>query len=69
MTKNMGSIDRIVRAIVGIILLVLAFTGGWSTLWTVIAAVVGLVLLATSALGYCPPYSILGIKTNKADDA
>lgn len=68
MTKNMGSTDRIVRAIVGVVLLILAFTAGWSTLWTVIAALVGLVMLATSAMAYCPPYSILGIKTCKTDN-
>lgn len=67
MTKNMGSADRIARAIVGIVLLVLAFTAGWGGLWTAIAAIVGLVMLGTSAMGYCPPYQILGIKTCKTD--
>lgn len=69
MTKNMGSADRIIRAIVGIVLLIAAFTAGWGTFWTVIAAIVGLVMLGTSAMGYCPPYQIFGIKTCKTDKA
>ncbi|SDI66248.1 YgaP family membrane protein [Aliiruegeria lutimaris] len=69
MTKNMGSADRIARVVIGVVLLILAFSAGWSTLWTAIAAIVGLVMLATAAMGYCPPYAILGIKTCKRDNA
>ena len=68
MTKNMGSIDRIARAVIGVVLLVLAFGGGWSTLWTVIAVIVGLAMLGTSATGYCPPYAIFGIRTCKSEN-
>lgn len=60
---NMGGMDRAIRAIVGIILLALYFMGtvtgaiGW------VALIVGILLLATAALGWCPPYSLLGIST------
>ena len=63
MTKNVGNIDRIIRAVVGIVLLIAAFTAGWSTLWTVLAVVVGLVMLGTAAARSCPAYSILGFRT------
>ncbi|MDV7145792.1 DUF2892 domain-containing protein [Tropicimonas sp. TH_r6] len=69
MTKNMGSLDRTARAIVGVVLLVLAFSAGWGTLWTVIAALVGLVMLGTAAMGVCPPYAIFGINTCSRDDS
>jgi hypothetical protein len=66
MTTNMGTIDRGLRAIVGIALLAGAFVLGWFGGWMVWAAVVvGVVMLATSAMGNCPAYSILGIKTCK----
>jgi hypothetical protein len=66
MTTNMGTIDRGLRAIVGIALLAGAFVLGWFGGWMVwAAAVVGVVMLATSAMGNCPAYSILGIKTCK----
>jgi len=60
MSVNMGSADRIIRALVGIILLALVFVGpqtpwGW----------IGIVPLATALMGSCPAYSLLGIKTCK----
>lgn len=60
MTNNVGGIDRIVRIGLGGLLVVLAVTGqvgawGW----------IGLLPLATGALGWCPPYSLLGINTCK----
>ncbi len=60
MSANMGSADRIIRAIIGIVLLALVFVGpqtpwGW----------IGVVPLGTALIGVCPLYSILGIKTCK----
>ncbi len=69
MTKNMGSLDRVARAIIGAVLVVFAVSAGWSPLWAVIAALVGLVMLGTAAMGYCPPYAIFGIKTCSKDDS
>ena len=60
MSINMGSADRIIRAIVGIVLLALVFVGP-QTAW----GGIGIVPLATAAVGNCPAYSILGIKTCK----
>ncbi|MBK6649733.1 MAG: DUF2892 domain-containing protein [Betaproteobacteria bacterium] len=58
MTKNVGGIDRILRIVAGLVLIALAATGtvgmwGW----------LGIVPLATGAMGWCPPYSILGFNT------
>ncbi|MDU8912701.1 DUF2892 domain-containing protein [Aestuariicoccus sp. MJ-SS9] len=64
--KNMGKTDRMIRAVLGVVLLILAFaslSGGWA--W--IAGIVGIVMLATAAMGSCPPYSLLGINTGKND--
>lgn len=60
----MGSADRLIRAIVGVVLL-LAFFFWLSGTWGWIALIVGVVLLATAAMGSCPPYSLLGINTCK----
>ncbi|SNR97794.1 YgaP family membrane protein [Antarctobacter heliothermus] len=61
--KNVGQSDRIIRAIVGIVAIIAFFmiSGGWS--WLLL--VVGIVMLATAALGTCPPYALLGINTCK----
>lgn len=57
--KNVGSLDRGFRALVGIVALVLAFTtlGVMAgSLWGIVAAVVGVVMLGTAAMGMCPLY-------------
>lgn len=58
MKNNVGGIDRILRIVAGLVLIGLAATGmvGW---W----GWLGVVLLGTGAIGWCPPYSILGINT------
>ena len=58
MKSNVGGIDRILRIVVGFELIGLAATGtvGW---W----GWLGIVLLATGAIGWCPPYAIFGWNT------
>ena len=58
MTQNVGTLDRLIRLVVGIALVSLVFVGpqtpwGW----------IGLVAIATAVLGWCPPYTLLGINT------
>ena len=60
MTRNIGDVERIVRAIVGIGLISLVFVGP-QTWW----GLIGLVPLATAVIGWCPPYALLGISTCK----
>jgi O-antigen ligase len=60
MKTNVGGIDRFLRIALGVVLVTLAATGtvglwGW----------LGLVPLATGLLGWCPPYTLLGINTCK----
>lgn len=64
MKLNVGTIDRIVRAIVGIALIA-ATVAGWSVLW----GLVGVVLLGTAALSFCPVYALLGKSTCAAPPA
>lgn len=55
---NEGTVDRVVRVVLGLALLSLVFVGP-QTLW----GLVGLVFLATGALGSCPIYTALGLST------
>ena len=58
MKSNMGSIDRALRIIVGLVLVGLALTstvGWWG--WLVIIPIV------TGALGNCPLYSVIAVNT------
>ena len=67
MTTNVGTLDRILRAALGLVLLYLAFFSGLhlfaEPLFKYGAAVVGVVMLATSLMKMCPLYSMLGLKT------
>jgi DUF2892 family protein len=56
--KNVSNIDRLIRFAVGIALLALVFVGPKS--WW---GLVGIVPLATSLVGFCPLYRLLGINT------
>jgi hypothetical protein len=63
MVRNESNVDRTVRALVGAVLLI-AWVAGWLTgTLAVVLGVVGIVLLATAAMGFCPLYRVLGIST------
>lgn len=58
MTVNVGTLDRVIRIIVGVVLIALVFVGpqtpwGW----------IGIIPLASAIIGWCPTYSLLGVKT------
>ena len=58
MKSNVGGIDRILRIVIGAVLVVLAATGqvgvwGW----------IGVVPLLTGAVGFCPLYPLIGLST------
>ncbi|MDO9565081.1 MAG: DUF2892 domain-containing protein [Bradyrhizobium sp.] len=61
--SNVGSIDRAARIIIGIVLLAFAIPLGFpQTGWNWIGWI-GIVPLATGALGYCPAYSLFGFSS------
>jgi len=60
MKRNVGTIERVIRAIAGIGIISLAFVGPKTT-W----AYLGIIPLLTSIAGFCPLYALLGIKTCK----
>lgn len=55
---NEGGIDRILRIVVGLAVLSLAFVGP-QTPW----AYLGVIPLLTGIIGFCPLYALLGINT------
>ena len=58
MKTNMGTIDRALRVIVGLVLIALAVTqtvGWWGWL--------GVIPLATSLFRFCPAYTLIGAST------
>lgn len=63
MTRNMGTMDRIIRTAVAVGIAVLYFTGVISGTLAIILVVIGAVFLLTSMVGTCPAYSVLGVST------
>jgi len=63
MKTNESNLDRIIRLIVGAALLALYFTGTAAGGLGTAALVLGAVLLLTGAVGFCPLYALLKIKT------
>ena len=57
MKINVGGIDKILRIVVGLALIAWALMGGPVWAW------VGVVPLATGAIGWCPAYNLFGINT------
>lgn len=56
--KNVGTVDKVIRIILGLVLIALVFVGpqtpwGW----------IGIIPLATGLIGFCPLYSVFGINT------
>lgn len=58
MVANTGGIDRVLRAVLGIVLIALVFVGP-QTAW----GWIGVVPLATAAIRFCPLYTLLGLNT------
>ena len=68
MTVNVGTVDRALRALLGLAAVALVFAGpiaepgGWG--WERIAlAAVGAIMLGTSAMKFCPLYRNFGLRT------
>jgi len=58
MEKNVGTVDRVARVVVGVVLIGLVFVGpmtpwGW----------IGVIPILTALVGWCPAYRLLGIRT------
>ena len=68
---NVGSTDKKLRIIGGLVLLAISFMalGGLSTTLGIIAIVVGVVLLVTGLVNFCPAYKLLGIGTVKSSNS
>lgn len=60
MPKNINSIDRALRIIIGLALISLVFIGP-QTLWRLL----GMVCIITGFIRFCPLYRIIGLSSGK----
>jgi len=63
MKANVGGIDRIVRLLAGLGLIVVGALGLVASPWNMVAMGAGAVFVLTSVISFCPLYTILGINS------
>ncbi len=65
MKKNMGTVDRIIRVLLAVVVLILYLTGNITGLAAAILGIIALVFVLTSIIGFCPLYVPFKISTIK----
>jgi hypothetical protein len=63
---NQANWDRILRVVLGIVLLYLGLGGVVAGGWGTVLAILGTILLVTGVVGICPLYALLKFSTKKA---
>jgi len=65
MKQNMGTLDRIIRFILAVIIGILYFTGQISGTAAIVLGIIAIAFILTSAVGHCPAYTPLKLSTKK----
>lgn len=68
MKKNMGTVDRVVRILIAVVIAVLYFTDQITGTAAIILGIIAVVFLLTSLMGSCPAYLPFGLSTKKAEE-
>jgi hypothetical protein len=67
MKKNMGTIDKVIRILVAVMVVILYFTNLISGTLAIILLAVSAIFVVTSILGFCPLYLLFGLSTSKKE--
>ncbi len=65
MKTNESLLDRIIRIVIGVVLIVVAYLGVVTGAWQWVAYVIGAIALLTGIAGFCPLYTLFGFQTKK----
>jgi Na+(H+)/acetate symporter ActP len=65
MKQNMGTLDRLIRFILAVIIGILYFTGQISGTAAIVLGIIAIAFILTSAVGHCPAYTPLKVSTKK----
>ncbi|MCD4809743.1 MAG: DUF2892 domain-containing protein [Methanosarcinales archaeon] len=63
MEKNEGTVDRVIRVILGSVLIIGPMQFGLSGVLAIIMMLIGLIMLITGIIGHCGLYTVIGINT------
>ena len=69
MKKNMGGADRSIRILLAAVFAYLYFGGIVTGTWGLVLVILGGVFVLTSLIGFCPLYTLIGIKTCGSKEA
>jgi hypothetical protein len=67
MKKNVGTIDKVVRILLAVVVIVLYFTNAISGTMAFILLALAAILIVTSFVSFCPIYYFLGLRTRKKE--
>lgn len=67
MKQNVGTADKYIRVLLAIVIAILYFTDVISGTLAIILAIIGVALIITSLLSFCPAYAVLTISTVKKE--
>ncbi len=65
MKRNIGTVDRVIRLLLAIVIAVLYQIGVIKGTLGIVLIVIAVIFLLTSIAGFCPLYALLGISTKK----
>ncbi|MFH0736078.1 MAG: DUF2892 domain-containing protein [bacterium] len=65
MKKNMGSVDKTIRTLIALTVLVLYLTGVITGTAAIVFGIIAIVFLVTSFIGFCPLYTLCQLDTCK----
>jgi len=63
MKKNMGTIDRVIRVLLAVVVAILYMNGSITGIAAIVLGVLAVVFIITSLIGFCPLYVPLNIST------
>lgn len=67
MKTNMGVIDKVIRVLIAVAIIILYFTNVLSGTLAVILLILAGVFVLTSLIGFCPLYLPFGLSTRKKE--
>ena len=67
MKKNMGTVDRVIRILLAVVVTILYFTNQISGTLAIILGLFAVIFVLTSFIGFCPLYVPFKLSTRKAE--
>jgi hypothetical protein len=68
MKKNMGGIDKVIRILIALVIVILAFTKVISGTLAIVLLILSGIFILTSLISFCPLYLPFGINTGKTKE-